>query len=146
MSAAENSSRGVWSITDYGRTLQLLDMSKIPVQVRAMWRKGGVRTKLTAEDEEAPEVAEPESESLGSTLLEDWHDRLLSVLQSIPPTSFERLCQRLLRESDFTQVEVTGRSGDGGIEWNRGPTNRPAELPSLLPVQAIQGQRGCFGD
>jgi restriction system protein len=26
------------------------------------------------------------------------------------------LCQRLLRESGFIQVEVTGRSGDGGID------------------------------
>jgi len=34
------------------------------------------------------------------------------------PDAFERLCQRLLRESGFTQVEVTGRSGDGGIDGN----------------------------
>jgi restriction system protein len=32
------------------------------------------------------------------------------------PDAFERLIQRLLRESDFIQVEVTGRSSDGGIE------------------------------
>ena len=32
------------------------------------------------------------------------------------PTSFEKLCQRVLRESGFTQVEITGRSGDGGID------------------------------
>lgn len=30
--------------------------------------------------------------------------------------AFERLCQRVLRESGFTRVEVTGRSGDGGID------------------------------
>jgi restriction system protein len=29
---------------------------------------------------------------------------------------FERLCQRVLREAGFTQVVVTGRSGDGGID------------------------------
>ena len=27
-----------------------------------------------------------------------------------------RICQRLLREADFEQVTVTGRSGDGGID------------------------------
>jgi len=32
------------------------------------------------------------------------------------PAAFERLIQRLLRESGFIQVEVTGRSGDGGID------------------------------
>jgi restriction system protein len=31
-------------------------------------------------------------------------------------SQFERLCQRVLRESGFTRVEVTGRSGDGGID------------------------------
>lgn len=32
------------------------------------------------------------------------------------PSAFERLVQRLLRESGFIQVEVTGQSGDGGID------------------------------
>jgi len=30
--------------------------------------------------------------------------------------AFERLSQRLLRESGFVEVKVTGRSGDGGID------------------------------
>jgi restriction system protein len=37
-------------------------------------------------------------------------------MQSLPPDGFERLCQRILRESGFQQVVVTGRSGDGGID------------------------------
>jgi restriction system protein len=45
-----------------------------------------------------------------------WTDRLLSVLGAMQPDAFERLCQRLLRESGFTKVEVTGKSGDGGID------------------------------
>jgi restriction system protein len=32
------------------------------------------------------------------------------------PAGFERLSQRILRESGFTKVEVQGRSGDGGID------------------------------
>ena len=32
------------------------------------------------------------------------------------PIAFERLCQRILRESGFIEVEVTKRSGDGGID------------------------------
>jgi len=38
------------------------------------------------------------------------------VIKSLPASGFERLCQRLLRESGFQQVVVTGRSGDGGID------------------------------
>ncbi len=36
--------------------------------------------------------------------------------RDMTPAGFERLIQRMLRESGFTQVEVTGRSGDGGID------------------------------
>ena len=32
------------------------------------------------------------------------------------PTAFERLSQRLLRESGFIKVEITGRPSDGGID------------------------------
>ena len=38
------------------------------------------------------------------------------LTQKLSPSAFERLVQRVLRESGFTQVEVTGRSGDGGID------------------------------
>jgi restriction system protein len=40
----------------------------------------------------------------------------LEIIKELSPAGFERLCQRLLRESGFTQVSVTGRSGDGGID------------------------------
>jgi restriction system protein len=46
----------------------------------------------------------------------DWQDEMLNVLQEIPPDKFERLCQRMLRELGFINVEVTGRAGDGGID------------------------------
>ena len=46
----------------------------------------------------------------------DWRDDLLDTLQNMPPDAFERLCQTLLRESGFIEVEVTGKSGDGGID------------------------------
>jgi restriction endonuclease Mrr len=32
------------------------------------------------------------------------------------PDAFERLARRLLREADFDSVNVTGQSGDGGID------------------------------
>jgi restriction system protein len=40
----------------------------------------------------------------------------LNVLYNLTPAAFERLAQRLLRESGFSQVEVTGKVGDGGID------------------------------
>lgn len=53
----------------------------------------------------------------GSDVTEvSWKDKLLTALLAMPPDAFERLCQRILRKSGFTKVEVTGRSGDGGID------------------------------
>jgi restriction system protein len=48
----------------------------------------------------------------------DWTEMLLERLRSMDPSAFERLSQRILRESGFTRVEVTGKSGDGGIDGN----------------------------
>jgi restriction system protein len=45
-----------------------------------------------------------------------WKEVLLECLLKIEPGAFERLCQRILRESGFVKVEVTGKSGDGGID------------------------------
>lgn len=47
---------------------------------------------------------------------EAWRERLSVALRRMDPSAFERLCQRMLRESGFIEVEVTGRSGDGGID------------------------------
>ncbi|HET8853027.1 MAG TPA: restriction endonuclease, partial [Ktedonobacteraceae bacterium] len=47
---------------------------------------------------------------------ETWREELLSQLLDVAPDAFERLCQRVLRESGFVEVRVTGRSGDGGID------------------------------
>ena len=46
----------------------------------------------------------------------NYRTELLNLLRSLSPEGFERLSQRLLRESGFQQVAVTGRSGDGGID------------------------------
>ena len=45
-----------------------------------------------------------------------WREELLDIIRAIEPDAFERLCQRVLRESGFTKVNITGRSGDGGID------------------------------
>jgi restriction endonuclease len=45
-----------------------------------------------------------------------YREDVAAKLQSLPPAGFERFCQRLLRESGFQEVTVTGRSEDGGID------------------------------
>ena len=60
-----------------------------------------------ADTEAPPEVQKEEG---------GWRERLLNALCGIQPSAFERLSQRVLREAGFTKVEVTGKTGDGGID------------------------------
>src|SRR6266568_4413805 len=66
------------------------------------------KARLPHEDAE-PDDAEPSEEP-------GWKEQLLEQLMSVAPDAFERLARRLLREADFDSVNVTGRSGDGGID------------------------------
>ncbi len=103
----DNSSRGVWSLTEKGRRANAVDPKAVVRAVNAMQRK-------LREPKSAAVVEDP----TGVEAAVGWQERLLDVLMRMPPAAFERLAQRLLRESGFVQVEVTGRSGDGGIDGN----------------------------
>ncbi len=98
----ENSSRGVWALTPDGLKHKSVDKAVVKRLVQKLEKKSVQISKLAEVEPEGEEVT--------------WEDELLEVLRNILPASFERLCQRLLRESGFVQVEVTGRSGDGGID------------------------------
>ena len=68
-------------------------------------------TRKVALVEEIEPSAEDPADEIAS-----WREDLLDTLQNIPPDAFERLCQRLLRESGCIEVEVTRKSSDGGID------------------------------
>ena len=113
MGAATNSSRGVWSIAEYGRDL-LTEAATADGDAQAGILRNYRRSLLSRQAKNSAE-AEP----LGSADDDadtEWTGELLSVLRKMSPDAFERLCQRLLRESGFTKVEVTGRTRDGGID------------------------------
>ena len=105
----ENSSRGVWSLTEKARSIDSVDPSLVVRAFRSKDRSRAIDLpKKLRQDEAAQELPEEE---------DDWKNKLFTTLtQQIDPAAFERLVQRLLRESGFIQVEVTGRTGDGGID------------------------------
>ena len=45
-----------------------------------------------------------------------WQSEIIEIVKKISPEKFEKLCQRLLRELGFVNVEITGKSHDGGID------------------------------
>lgn len=102
----ENSARGVWALSKSDIDVKKLDRSEIVKKVRKSEKSSKDILKDTIEQEVTEETNN----------IERWKDELLTILYSISPDAFERLAQRLLRESGFSQVEVTGKSGDGGID------------------------------
>jgi restriction system protein len=110
----DSSRRGVWSLTEKGRasTLSVAD-------ARAIFQKW---VKIHSERRKERKEKEQHIDEQGIEGTEvpsmDYRERLLELLRGLPAEGFERLSQRLLRESGFSQVTVTGRSGDGGIDGN----------------------------
>ncbi len=96
----ENSSRGVWALTPAGSKVDRVDEKEVKRVVQA-------KLKQLRDEDVNPEE---------SPVADNWREELHGILGKVPPPVFEKLAQRVLRESGFTQVEVTGRTGDGGID------------------------------
>jgi restriction system protein len=116
MGLLTNSARGVWSLTDAGAALlnDATDERAKRERVRVLWSEHVAH--LRSKDRRRSARKPPTSEDLGASDEPDWKEQLLNQLMSMPPDNFERLAQRLLREADFDSVNVTGKSGDGGID------------------------------
>lgn len=107
----ENSSRGVWALTKLANEKKQVNPSTVLKAIRKA-DKDESRKKKNIPKNKAIEL--DDADTLDS---QSWREELHHVLtKEISPDAFERLTQRLLRESGFVQVEVTGRTGDGGID------------------------------
>ena len=103
--ALANSARSVWAITAAFASVDSVDGEYIEKNCKKPVKKN--------------ESAEIQMENAGVEIPEEvrsWRRKLQDVIQNMDPFGFERLTQRLLRECGFTQVEVTKKSGDGGID------------------------------
>jgi restriction system protein len=98
----DNSERGVWALTPEGSEVEEIDPDALVKEIRRKQREKRKRKEAVQEDVDLDEL--------------DWKDQLQRILLEMDPIAFERLSQRLLRESGFIEVEVTERSGDGGID------------------------------
>ena len=107
----DSSKHGVWSLTEKGfKTTLTLEQSR---ETFLRWVKIFQEQKKNKEKTEP--IAEQIAEGTGA-ISKDYREEVLETMLGLPPAGFERLAQRLLRESGFTQVVVTGQSGDGGID------------------------------
>jgi len=100
----ENSSRGVWALTGKGQKTKQVDQKEVVRKITALDQKRNKSEKTATEEVIQDEEGAP------------WQEKLLVVLKKMDPAAFERLSQRLLRELGFNNVEVTRKTGDGGID------------------------------
>lgn len=115
-----NSARGIWALTSQGQTIQVVNPTAVVQTVRTKSRPG--RKQKVSDENESSVDASGDATSIEvvadaeAVLERNWRDELQATLLILSPAAFERLCQRLLRESGFVEVRVTGRTGDGGID------------------------------
>lgn len=102
----ENSQRGVWSLAPGKRDVKEVNEEQVKSYVKELYENRKLTENVEPDDND---IDAPEE-------VQEWNDKLLNIILNMPPDAFERLTQLLLRESGFTQVEVTGKSGDGGID------------------------------
>jgi restriction system protein len=106
----DSSKRGIWSLTESGWLID--DASFDPFNT---FKEVHKRFEKTMKTKKAVKAIDAELDVEEIELL-DHRTKLLNLIKSLPPDGFERLSQRLLRESGFQKVVVTGKSGDGGID------------------------------
>lgn len=118
----DGSKHGVWALSPKGQVAHL-DMPKSR-EIFLKWVKFHAEARRAAEDSvvengaNLSKAAIPRADKLEIVVPFDEveEEELLAVLRKVSPSGFERVCQRLLRESGFESVKVTGKSHDGGID------------------------------
>ena len=103
--AIDNSTRGVWTITEVGRGIRTEE--EICEKIRRWnneWYKRHKDSRASGGEDEGNDISDG-----------NWTEELLEVLRQLQPKAFERLCQRVLREAGFAKVEVTDHN-DRGID------------------------------
>lgn len=115
----DGSRRGVWTLTTKGTQTTLNNEQARAVFLK--WVSVHQETRCVVQEEavsSSPVADKGSAITAGIPAPEEEVEevQLLGILRSLSPSGFERVCQRLLRESGFESVIVTGRSHDGGID------------------------------
>ena len=107
----DTSRHGIWALSAKGETTTLTDE-----QARKVFLKWVDIHRKAKKDKTEKEIIDELEENEPNEMQTANQMDLLQVLQSLTPEGFEKICQRLLRESGFEKVVVTGQSHDGGID------------------------------
>lgn len=104
-----NSARCVWVISPEFANVEGVCGAEIEKCKNASGRNAKIDKSKTNNTEQDSTIDIPAE-------IKPWRQRVYEIMVGMNPFAFERLTQRILRESGFTDVEVTKRTGDGGID------------------------------
>jgi len=108
-----NSKRGVWMITPDFADKKSISREAVTENIKERKLKG----KTKAEVDKILADGDPSNDGIDTIEdTEPWKSELAETLHNMDPYAFERLSMLLLRECGFSQVTVTKKSGDGGID------------------------------
>ena len=110
----ENASRGVWSLLERGREINHAKLLQTKARVTEIYREKQRAKKRASNAQLDLSQDATTAEDVDEEL--EWNVELLDALKEMDPIAFERLSQRMLRESGFTKVTVTSPSNDKGID------------------------------
>ena len=103
----DNSERGIWRLTKEGLAADLTE-SDVYGLFKSVQNKVGLKKKVGSHDNLKADDHSTEDEEHSA--------ELLKLIKSISPGGFEKLCKRLLTEIGIHDIEITGGSGDQGID------------------------------
>jgi restriction system protein len=112
----DSSRRGLWTLTPKGQSCVFTDADAAEV-LRAVKEQNRAKPANKPDGEASVGTASVDEDDLPEIDEEDqYREEALKKLQQLSPAAFERFCQRLLEVAGFEEVEVTGRTGDRGID------------------------------
>ena len=113
--AIDNATRGVWALTEKGEKLNIGSHEQAICLFKEI--HASQRHSVNTDEEKEEAIENTEDEFLKEEEVRTSHrEQIISILRTLPASGFEKICQRLLRESGFKKVIVTGKTGDGGID------------------------------
>lgn len=104
----DNAQRGIWRLTNEGLKSKINDdgVYELFKKVQDSVKKSESTTTKKEEQKFESIPTEDEEHSVG----------LISLIQNLPSSGFEKLCKRLLTEIGINEIIITGGSGDQGID------------------------------
>ena len=114
--ALESRETTLWVLTDKGWNITesnlLAEYKNFRTREAVLRNQAREVSDIANDDEDVVVVGEP------------WIDEMLDLIKKLSPSGFENLCQRILREHGFENLQLTGGSNDKGIDgrgtWKMG--------------------------